>query len=268
MIEIAGKPLDITSLTGLSEVEAAILNSLANTDVLYNYPSQRELSFELALRTNTVHASISLLRSGARFESFKQSYCNPRFWIRMPNGAFQLRRGVSPAEAINDIFYNGQLYGFECATAIIILFYKAVLESIDRASFNRLFQNLYLYSWEHDEDLNLETRQGTDFVIGDCLYFINPDVAPENSVWRGENVIKLNEDLYYGHGIAITSSEQIINHLNQQRRPGSQTSAYMLNQVTRLNFTYVRTFSFVSYTPRSGLDTAILIQEQSRARLL
>ncbi|GAF15373.1 glutamine gamma-glutamyltransferase [Bacillus sp. JCM 19045] len=268
MIEINGKPLDLSTLPALSQVEQAIVQSLAATDVVYSYQNPKELSFELALRTNILQASVALLQSGARFESFQKSYCNPRFWYRMPNGAFQLRQGVRPSSAIDDIFYNGQLYGFECATAIIMIFYKAVRESIDQPSFDRLFQQLYLYSWEHDEDLQLETREGTDFVIGDCVYFNNPDFAPENAVWRGENAIKLDDDLYYGHGTAIASSEQIIFHLNQQRRPGSTLSAYLLNQVTRLNFRFVRTFSDTGYSPRTGLDSAIFVEQQRLSRFM
>lgn len=267
MITIQDKPLNTSSLPALSQIETAIIQSLASQSVSYNYASLQELSFEVALRKHTIQASIGLLQSGARFESFMRSTCNPRFWRRMPNGAFQLNPYVRPSDAIEDIFQNGQLYGFECATAIIIIFYKAVKDSIDQRSFDQLFQQLYLYSWEHDEDLQLETRAGTDYVIGDCLYFDNPDFAPQHSVWRGENVIKLNENLYYGHGIAIRSSEEIIYHLNRMRRPGATTEAHLLPQVTRLNFTFVRTFSSSGYTPRTSLDSAITIQTNHQTRL-
>ncbi|PAD10395.1 protein-glutamine gamma-glutamyltransferase [Shouchella clausii] len=264
MIEIAGKPLQTLPSHGLSQAERAILTSLLESDATYRYQSVDELSFEVALRLHTVEASMAMFHSGASFESFQQSYCNPRFWQRMPNGAFQLKPSVRPSDAINDIFLNGRAYGFECATAIIILFYKAVLDSIDRPSFDRLFQGLYLYSWEHDEDLQLVTRKGTDYCIGDCVYFNNPDFAPYNSVWRGENAIKLDRDLYFGHGIGIQPSAEIIRILNEQRIPGSQTSAYLLDQVTRLNFKLVRTFSATGYTPRTGLVDAIVVEMGDR----
>lgn len=163
MIEINGKPLDLSTLPALSQVEQAIVQSLAATDVVYSYQNPKELSFELALRTNILQASVALLQSGARFESFQKSYCNPRFWYRMPNGAFQLRQGVRPSSAIDDIFYNGQLYGFECATAIIMIFYKAVRESIDQPSFDAYFNNFIsihgnmtkISSWKHAKELTL-----------------------------------------------------------------------------------------------------------------
>ncbi|MFB4211200.1 protein-glutamine gamma-glutamyltransferase [Shouchella sp. JSM 1781072] len=267
MITIGGDPLDVTTLPALSTVETAIIQSLSAQNVTYDYSSIRDLSFELALRKHTIQASIQLLQSGARFESFMRSYCNPHYWNRMPNGAFQLKPFVSPSDAIDDIFRNGQLYGFECATAIIMIFYKAVKDSIDQQSFDQLFQQLYLYSWEHDEDLQLETRPGTDYVIGDCLYFDNPDFAPQHSVWRGENVIKLDQNLYYGHGIAIRTAEEIVYHLNRLRRPGSRRPAHLLPQVTRLNFRLVRTFSRSGYTPRTSLDSAIHVRHSGRSHL-
>ncbi|SDC44182.1 protein-glutamine gamma-glutamyltransferase [Shouchella lonarensis] len=268
MIEIAGKPVKTTPpQLSLSSHEKAILQSLMSTHVTYQYDSLAQLSFEIALRRNIVAASYLMMNSGAGFTAFAYSRCNPYFFRRLANGGFLLHPHVNAADAIDDIFRNGHAYDFECATAIIILFYKAVLDSIDRASFNRLFRNLYLYSWEHDAALNLVTTKGTDFVIGDCVYFNNPDFDPNNDVWRGENTIKLEWDLYFGHGIATKTAAQVIAHLNSQRRPGATRSAYLLAQVTRLNFTFVRTFSETGYTPRTGLDQLVVRTDKQHVHL-
>ncbi|WP_059105239.1 protein-glutamine gamma-glutamyltransferase [Shouchella shacheensis] len=268
MIEIDQKPLNVSQISDeqFSPAELKILYDIAGSNTLYSYQSYAQLTYELSIRLNVTRASVALLRSGASFETFARSRCNPRFWRRAPNGAFYINPGVSPSMAINDIFSNGRAYGFECATAIIIVFYKAVLDSIDTASFNQLFQGLYLYSWEHDSDLHLKTYEGHDFLIGDCVYFNNPDVdARRHPAWIGENAIILDDDMYFGHGIGIASSQQIIQTLNFKRKPYSNRSAYLENQITRLDFRFVRTFS--RQTPVSSLSRAIRVDTDNRLSL-
>lgn len=156
---------------------------------------------------------------------------------------------MRPTDAIRDIYVNGQLYGFECATAVIIVLYKAVLETIGTAAFDRLFANLYLYSWHHDSDLRLITVYGKRLAFpGDIVYFKNPDVDPEMIHWQGENAVKLNGDLYFGHGIGIMNAEGIISRLNRYRKPGSTVSAYLLDEATYPNF-----FSICSKRRPSGI---------------
>src|SRR5690606_11785293 len=94
-----------------------------------------------------------------------------------------------PSDAIRDIFANGHLYGFECATAMIIVLYKAALDSIGEAAYNRLFANTYLYHWNVDRDLGLTTLPESRFIPGDILYFDNPEVDPSMPQWQGENVV-------------------------------------------------------------------------------
>ncbi len=147
-----------------------------------------------------------------------RSRCNEKYWKRTDNGGFQLLPTVSPHQAIDDIFYNGHEYAFECATAVIIIFYKAVLNNIGKANFNRLFADLYLHDWQYDEDLELHGYKGSDYLPGDCAYFKNPDYNPDTPQWKGENTIVLDETLYFGHGIGITTRERIIEVLNLKRK--------------------------------------------------
>ncbi|MEC0370474.1 protein-glutamine gamma-glutamyltransferase [Paenibacillus chibensis] len=217
--------------------------SKKNSPALYRYVSLGHLKFELKLRTAIVEAAKALRRSGVQFETFERSHCNGQYWNLNSKGGFELRRDVTPAEGIRDIFANGSLYGFECATAIVIVLYKGVLDSIQETDFNRMFADLLLYDWHYDSDLRLIEKQGAPQSFpGDVLYFKNPDVNPEQIEWQGENTVKLEEDLYYGHGIGIVSSREIISKLNRHRIPGSMVSAYLTDQVIYPDFLYLSQF--------------------------
>lgn len=202
------------------------------------------LSFETSLRSAIVAAAQALNRSGVSFATFERAYCNQRFWILTSRGGFQIRPEVTPADGIRNIFLEGGKYGFECATAMVIVLYKAVLDSIVESEFNRLFAGMLLYDWHYDSDLRLIEVQGSSrSVPGDILYFKNPDVSPFTPEWKGENGIKLGDDLYYGHGVGIRSAEGIIQTLNSHRRPGSTVSAYLTDQVLYPDFNYLSRFA-------------------------
>jgi protein-glutamine gamma-glutamyltransferase len=190
------------------------------------------MNFEPTLRSNIIAASKDLNSNGAKFATFRKSFCNEDYWILTNKGGFQLRDSASPAVGIGDIFSNGKKYGFECATAVIIIMYKGVLDTLGEVRFNRLFPNLHLYSWEHDSDLGLITEDApsANAQPGDILYFKNPEVNPEKMEWRGENVIKLSDDLYFGHGIGIKNAEGIIAALNRHRVPEATESAFLEDQ--------------------------------------
>jgi protein-glutamine gamma-glutamyltransferase len=199
--------------------------------------------FEIILRDRIIDAAISLAKSKVRFAIFRLSKCNEQFWIKNELGGFQLKEGVLPSDAINDIFINSHLYAFECATAIVIVFYKAVLDVMDKQTFNRLFSNLLLYDWHVDQDLGIKTKKGEDYLPGDCLYFKNPEFDPQTPQWQGENTIYLGKDLHYGHGIGIKTAEGIIAALNKKRKKDATKSAYLLPQTTRVDFIYLSQFS-------------------------
>lgn len=200
--------------------------------------SDGESKFEAAFRKNTVNASIKLDRSDFGFEIFRKSRCNKHFWERTRQGGFLLKDGKSPSEAINDIFKNSSLYATECATAIVIIFYKACLDSVGTKIFNDMFHSIYLMNWHYvDDNLELDVVQDVlENIPGDCRYFKNPDVDPRTPQWQGENTIYLGNGLFYGHGIGINTASEIINTLNSTREAGSNTSAYLMDSATRPDF--------------------------------
>lgn len=208
------------------------------------------LEFERKMRDGIVESAEALNASGVDFATFDESRCNPQFWTLTNNGGLQLRPSVSSTIGIRDIFQNGHLYAFECATAMVIVLYKATIGAIGEQAFNRYFRDLYLWDWNYDDNLRLITTYHKDEMLrGDVVYFKNPDHAPDKPEWQGENAIKLGNDLYYGHGIGITTAEVIIDSLNQERVPGSTTSAYFTDEALHPDFEYLQQLSTKPYLP-------------------
>ena len=242
MIKIKGASLDISAMNNEytpNSLERQILNKMSSSSWEYRYNDSRQLKFELDLRGNIVNAARALNGSRIRFRVFHQSRCNLRYWDRTSNGGFRLKAGVKPSAAINDIFINGSQYGTECATAMMIVFYKALLNVCKSDAFDKLFPQINLMNWNITEPLLKEAgivKKAADVLPGDRGYFFNPDVSPADPEYRGENVIILPGGMYYGHGIGIATSQKIIRNLNSYRRRNASRSAYLSDSVSRLNF--------------------------------
>lgn len=241
MLMMSGSIVDIDDIipnlnNDESKIKTAII--MHKSSYIYKYSSSEELLFVLDIRKNIVKGSQMLFRSLMRFRTFKESECNEYYWKRTLEGGFLLRSNVLPSIAINDIFIHGRLYGTECATAIVIVYYKALLETFGINLFNSIFTDIYLMDWQNlDGKLKVNTyRNPTDFLPGDCRYFKNPDVDPLTPEWQGENAINLGNNHYYGHGIGITSADKIIYSLNTHRKEGSNVSSYLLESCTLPDF--------------------------------
>ncbi|MGF7048639.1 protein-glutamine gamma-glutamyltransferase [Paenibacillus sp. DS2015] len=245
MILISGNDnAELISTLQLTNLEKDIVNKKKNSPIVYRYDSLEALEFELHMRTEIVEAAKALDASEVSFATFKNSRCNNQLWSRTANGGFRLKNGILPSDGINDIFNNGRLYAFECATAMVIVLYKATLSAIHKDTFNAYFKNLYLRDWEYDSDLQLKmTEHRNEAFPGDIMYFKNPDHTPESPEWQGENSILLADNLYFGHGIGIRTSEEMIASLNSKRIPNSQTSAYLSDIVLYPDFEYLRKLS-------------------------
>ncbi|MEX2414532.1 MAG: protein-glutamine gamma-glutamyltransferase [Paenibacillaceae bacterium] len=199
--------------------------------------------FEWRTRGRVVRSALALNQSGVQFEIFEKSRCNEHYWTRTANGGFLLKATVKPSVAIRDIYSSGPLYAFECATAIIIILYKAVLDTLDESIFDKLFASLYIRDWQYDADLRLKVTQGQTVNHGDVVYFSNPDVNPLTPQWQGENAVLLSNHLYYGHGVGVLTGAEIIAILNSSRKPGSVTSAYLTETIVQLDYMYLFTLT-------------------------
>lgn len=236
MIQIMGVPFQLNSMWNFGSSEKSIIQHMYKAPVLYSYPSTDEFLFEINFRTKIIESAKGMNESQMEFTIFEYARCNSKYWNLTDVGGFQLRNDVRPSAAIQDIYKNSSLYAFECATACIIIFYHAILNSIGDHLFNLIFQNLYLYSWHTDPDLELDTFYADHFLPGDVVYFNNPDFNPKTSWFRGENAVVLSDDSFFGHGIGIRTAEQMIQSLNEYRNPKSNQSAYLTRSITRPSF--------------------------------
>jgi protein-glutamine gamma-glutamyltransferase len=241
MIKVAGSAFDMAAYTQAYKPDAfgvMMLEKMMAGGETFDYRSMDQLKFELDMRSNLVKAAKDLNSSGFVFKVFRKSKCNPDFWERTENGGFELRKDVKPSDAIRDIYINGNKYGTECATAIVIVYYKALVDTLPEGLFNSMFRKIYLMDWQHiDPNIGIEDyHDNPTYLPGDCRYFKNPDVSPLTPEWQGENVIDLGNGLYWGHGIGMAKSEFIIRALNSRRRFGSDTSAYLMDFTRRPDF--------------------------------
>lgn len=223
----------------LTELELAIFKKKQTSPYEYPYDSIHSLLFELHMRTQIMKSAKELSRAGVYFAGFERTLCNPTYWHLTSEGRFQLNSGVAPQDAIRDIFTNSGSYGFECSMAVIVVLYHALLQSIDPGQFDALFADLLLFDWDSNSKLNLIDRiNNEEAVMGDVLYFENPDVEQLLPWWKGENVVLLENDLYYGHGhgLGIASGEEVVNVLNKYRMPGSTKSAYLTDRYVHPDF--------------------------------
>ncbi|MHA0856391.1 protein-glutamine gamma-glutamyltransferase [Paenibacillus sp. CMAA1364] len=201
--------------------------------------------FEFKMRANIVASAKELDASDVGFAVFRNSRCNEQMWTRTNDGGFKLKQGVLPSDGITDIFKNGHLYAFECATAMVIILYKATLMTIAKDIFNEYFDALFIRDWQYDSDLRLVIiNHQNEAIPGDIVYFRNRDHAPESPQWQGENAVLLGDNQYFGHGIGIRTAEQMIESLNRTRIPGSQTSAFLTEEVVHPDFEYIRNLTY------------------------
>jgi protein-glutamine gamma-glutamyltransferase len=227
-------------LQNLSGKQKEIYEYLDRNLTMFEYDTTFQLLFEIKLREKIVEASMKLKDSGVAFTSFTYSKFNPVYWTKMSRG-YLLKPNVLPSDAVRDIYSNGQEYAFECSTAMVVIFYKAVLDSIRVRDFNYLFGGLLVWNWNYDPDMAIITLEGNEFIPGDVVYFMNPDF--DKPIWRGENAVYLGNGLYFGHGIGVGTADEMVKALNTLRKEGAVTSAFMLQQHSRLNFKYLSQFS-------------------------
>ncbi len=239
MILIAGESVSDTSVFPFKGLEETIFKRLLDDQETYSYDSPEELEFEIALRNNIVASSNLMAKGEARFETFAGTQSNPVFWQVTDTGGLLLRKDVKPSDAISDIFTNSGEYAYECATAIVMIYYHAILNTVGEQFFNKYFQELFLYSWHFDSDLVMQSTHTYHFIPGDVVYFKNPDYNPITFWWRGENAVVMGGGKYFGHGLGIKDADYIIEFLNGTRKPDSDQPAYLTDYVARPSFTHL-----------------------------
>lgn len=242
MITISGAKTDIASLASPYSGSSAEYNVLQKMNASlnnYSYDYIEQFKFELATRAAIQNSALALKDSGMEFAVFENSRCNTGLWNRTDNGGFRLKSKVLPSKAIQDIFENGDAYATECATAISIIYYKALLAVYGEESFNKIFPSIYLMDWDIQEPLLVKSAtifKPDDVFISDRGYFINPEYDPELPQWQGENVIIMADNMFFGHGIGYADADYMIDHLNSRRKAGATVPAYLLDKIGRPDF--------------------------------
>jgi protein-glutamine gamma-glutamyltransferase len=177
-----------------------------------------------------------------QFALIKDQSFNAAFWAPAGNGGFTLKPGVRPSDAVNDIFKNPSLYKFECATALVIVHYKAMVDLLGPKDFDTVCANLKMGPWVYESTMQTNWKisggetdaspeRQAQLRAGDYTYFKNWDVSETGRAagWQGENVISLGGGKYYGHPFGVSTQEHIVTYLNQHRNAGSTRSAGMLD---------------------------------------
>jgi len=200
-------------------------------------------SEEIAFRARVVTAAKGLAASGASFAgSANADRVNKDLWTMGFGGRMQVRKFLpngelgKPSDALKDIFSNGHTYGFECATAMMVIYHKAILDHVGDDAFNEMFtepKNLAFFRWSIEDDDFLDVKKlvhkPTPLTPGSHYYYTNPDASPENSAFGGENVLYLGEGQFYAHGIIgssgtyLVTEQDIMDTLSALRRAGSTT---------------------------------------------
>lgn len=220
-------------------IERDILIKMDSSQGRYGYNSLNQLQFELNLRSNIVIAAKKLNDGDMSFSTFRKSTCNVNYWDRSEEGGFILKKEVTPSDAIRDMSINSSKYATECATAMVIIYYQALLSIFSDNLFNKLFPLIQLMNWHYInaplEEIGYIIKR-IDYLPGDRQYFNNPDVDPVTPEWQGENVINLGNETYFGHGIGIGKDSLIIDELNDYRIKKSKTTAYLVDSAARPDF--------------------------------
>jgi len=204
---------------------------------------------EVQIRTHTTEGAkiLDQAKQAGRGMGFandlRKTQANPQFWNVDQNGRMSVRAGVSPSDAIDDVFNNPNAYTVDCATASHVVGLRAIKNTIGAEDFNRTHQGLNIYGWDAKRlgaggnmqsiskvtgSQNERARGGLR--AGDVGYFKNPDNI--STEWQGENVISLGGDKYWGHPGGTKSSQGWVDWINQNARTPYATREAFLSSLT------------------------------------
>lgn len=164
-----------------------------------------------------------------------QGQLNPKYWDKMGNYHFRLKKGVSATEAINSIFPTRRdqfKVLLECHSMMTSIIYRALLQGFGPSKFDELFGK------EGSTNQKIVIKYGDlkasglspfflksnipkkSVELGDWVYFQNHGdylAKHPDGPWQGENAIyvgsKQNTQYYSGFGAAELSEEGMIKEL-------------------------------------------------------
>ncbi len=207
-----------------------------------------------------IAAAQALDEAMPRFELLQNHSFNPRYWEPATGegayATFLPPEGVRASEALFDILVNPKLYGYECKTGQVVLFYLAILMTIGPDDFDAGFRGMRVgpqefIKWSfspaerglkdvierHGRGLLPKPEFADELRPGDAVYFMNWDVSESAAErgWSGENTVYLGHGQFYGHPFGLTTADAIIAFLNSQPKIGEKRSAAMTPKRTDLS---------------------------------
>ncbi|MFH1809672.1 MAG: hypothetical protein ABIJ09_13075 [Pseudomonadota bacterium] len=218
---------------------------------------------DLVFRKHVVDAAYALAAGGASFSGHHSTdKVNKTLWTMGYGGKMAVRKFMpdgsigKPSAALRDIFENGQQYGFECATAMMVIYHKAILDHIGDAAFDKLFSEprmLAFFRWDIEDsdfkDVKRLTMKPMPLVPGSHYYYKNPDASDANSAFGGENVIYLGDGKYYAHGCVgdegtyIIDEKDLMRTLSALRRPGATAMPFRIDMEMHMDGLAVSTLA-------------------------
>ncbi len=176
---------------------------------------------------------------GEKHLYYRQQF-NSEFWETQGAYAGVVREDVRPSEAIDDIVLNGSEYMYECATAMVAVYYLALKNHMGAEAFDEAFQGMALSGWYMPENMREVTRDGVPSAPGERGYIENDATLEGDALgWTGENVIYVGksdagEPLYYGHPFGLSTEEEIISFLKEYSAD-SGSEPHLLTRKYRLD---------------------------------
>ncbi|MDP2339955.1 MAG: hypothetical protein Q8O67_03270 [Deltaproteobacteria bacterium] len=212
-------------------------------------------SEDIAFRAHVVKAAKDLAASGASFSGAAGSdKVNKDFWTMGFGGRMQVRKWMpdgsigKPSTALRDLFQQGNKYGFECATAMMVIYHKAILDHVGDAAFDKMFsepKNLAFFRWEIEDqdyvDVKKLVHKPMPLSPGSHYYYENPAASTENSAFGGENVMYLGDGQFYAHGIIgasgsyLVTEKEIVATLSSLREAGATAKPKRVNMAMWLD---------------------------------
>jgi hypothetical protein len=240
---LAGKNVVVdVNADGKIDTGDVVLTSAADGKSVVSRVSQ-SLAEQTRVSKAMVDASEKMHSAGVPFAITTNHKANADVWTVGAGGTLELKPGVKPSEALEDIAKNPSKYGYECATGLVVVYYQAILDLIGPEDFDRIASDLIVGPWQMEDSLaslmvnrHPKPGQGTETDLGDhtlvpgnYYYFRNWDVTDEARArgWQGENVIYLGEGRFYGHGIGLGDGSMFVGKLAGEMKPGGKTPSLL-----------------------------------------
>jgi protein-glutamine gamma-glutamyltransferase len=218
----------------------------------FEFESNDSWKAELQARAAIIQAIADLNRTPARFASANTWSLPVDSWTPVKivgsgkvQGAFIPKKDVSAAQAIQAIFGAEKPCLLDCSSAIMIAFYRGLLQAVGEDTFNRrkdplvicptgvekvtLTQGDISVPFYAKEVESVTLTSVADLIPGDWVYFLNfptyETSHAKTAAWAGEHMIYAGNERYVGFGIegALTAEEvqkELINAYNRDLLAG------------------------------------------------